>query len=63
VQKIEDLHASERVQERKIQVLQELSSAHKTIIQSLRGQLWKRGEDVDGDQDDPTLDNYDVEDY
>jgi hypothetical protein len=44
-------------------VLQALSFAHKAIIQSLREQLWKHGEDVDDDQDDPTLDNYDVEDY
>jgi hypothetical protein len=29
----------------------------------LRGQLQKIGEDVDDDQDDPTLDDYDVEDF
>jgi hypothetical protein len=33
------------------------------IIQSLRGQLQKIGEDVDDEQDDPTLNDYDVEDY
>jgi hypothetical protein len=33
------------------------------IIRSLRAQLWKLGEDVDDDQDDPTLDGYDVDDY
>jgi hypothetical protein len=32
-------------------------------IRSLRGQLWKLGEDVDDDQDDSTLDGYDVGDY
>jgi hypothetical protein len=63
VQKIEDLQAWERVQERKIQALQDLSFAQKGIIRSLQGQLWKHGEDVDDDQDDSTLDNYDVEDY
>jgi hypothetical protein len=40
-----------------------LSSAQKAIIQSLQGQLWKLGENVDDDQDDLTLDDYDVEDY
>jgi hypothetical protein len=63
VQKIEDLQACERVQERKIQALQDLSFAQKGIIRSLRGQLWKLGEDVDDDQDDLALDDYDVEDY
>jgi hypothetical protein len=63
VQKIEDLQAWERVQEWKIQALQALSSTQKDIIWSLRGQLWKLGEDVDDDQVDPTLDDYDVEDY
>jgi hypothetical protein len=63
VQKIEDLQAWERVQEQKIQALQDLSFAQKGIIRSLRGQLWNLGEDVDDDQDDPTLDDYDVEDY
>jgi hypothetical protein len=63
VQKIKDLLAWERVQEWKIQALQDLSFAQKGIIRSLWGQLWKLGEDVDDDQDDPTLDNYDVEDY
>jgi hypothetical protein len=29
----------------------------------LRGQLQKIGEDVDDEQDDLTLDDYDVEDY
>jgi hypothetical protein len=29
----------------------------------LRGQLQKIGEDVDDEQDNPTLDDYDVEDY
>jgi hypothetical protein len=29
----------------------------------LQGQLQKLGEDVDGDQDNLTLDDYDVEDY
>jgi hypothetical protein len=62
VQKIEDLQAWERVQEWKIQALQDLSFAQKGIIQSLRGQLRKLGEDVDDDQDDLTLDDYDVED-
>jgi hypothetical protein len=32
-------------------------------IRSLRGQLWKLCEDVDDDQDDSTLDGYDVGDY
>jgi hypothetical protein len=63
VQKNEDLQAWERVQEQKIQALQDLSFAQKGIIWSLRGQLWKLGEDVDDDQDDPALDDYDVEDY
>jgi hypothetical protein len=49
VQKIEDLQA-----------LQDLSFTQKGIIQSLRGQLTKLGEDVDDDQDDLTLDDYDV---
>jgi hypothetical protein len=63
VQKIEDLQEWERVQEWKIQELQALSSTMKAIIQSLWGQLRKIGEDVDGDHDDLTLDNYDAEDY
>jgi hypothetical protein len=63
VQKIEDLQAWERVQEQKIQALQDLSFAQKGIIWSLREQLWKLGEDVNDDQDDQTLDDYDVEDY
>jgi hypothetical protein len=63
VQKIEDLQAWERVQEWNIQALQDLSFAQKGIIPCLQGQLQKLGEDVDDDQDDPTLDNYDVEDY
>jgi hypothetical protein len=63
VQKIEDLQEWERVQEWKIQALQALSSTMKAIIQSLWGQLRKIGEDVDGDHDDLTLDNYDAEDY
>jgi hypothetical protein len=63
VKKIEDLQAWERVQEQKIQALQALSSAQKAIIRSLRGQLWKIGECDDDDQDDPTLDDYDVENY
>jgi hypothetical protein len=46
-----------------IQALQALSSAQKAIIQSLWGQLRKLGEDVDDDQDDLTLDDYDVVDY
>jgi hypothetical protein len=40
-----------------------MSFAQKGIIRSLRGLLWKLGEDVDDDQDDLTLDDYDVEDY
>jgi uncharacterized coiled-coil protein SlyX len=63
VQEIEDLQARGRVQEQKIQSLQALSSAQKASIRSLRGQLWKLGQDVDDDQDDMALDNYDVEDY
>jgi uncharacterized coiled-coil protein SlyX len=63
VQKIEDLEVWERVQEWKIQALQDLSFAQKGIIRSLRGQLQKLGEDVDDDQDDLTLDDYDAEDY
>jgi uncharacterized coiled-coil protein SlyX len=63
VQKIEDLQASERVQEQKIQALQDLSFTQKGIIRSLRGQLRKIGEDVDDKQDDLTLDDYDWEDY
>jgi hypothetical protein len=63
VQKIEDLQARERVQEQKIQALQDLSFTSKVIKRSLWGQLQKLGEDVDDDQDDPTLDDYDVEDY
>jgi hypothetical protein len=63
VQKIEDLQLWERVQERKIQALQDLSFTQKGIIRSLRGQLRKLGEGVDDDQDDLTLDDYDVEDY
>jgi hypothetical protein len=63
VQKIEDLQAWERVQEWKIQALQALSFAQKGIIWSLWGRLQKHGEDVDDKQDDPTLDDYDVEDY
>jgi hypothetical protein len=63
VQKIEDLQAWERVQEWNIQALQDLSFTQKGIIPCLQGQLQKLGEDVDDDQDDPTLDDYDVEDY
>jgi uncharacterized coiled-coil protein SlyX len=63
VQKIEDLQLWEGVQERKIQALQDLSFTQKGIIRSLRGQLRKLGEGVDDDQDDLTLDDYDVEDY
>jgi hypothetical protein len=63
VQKIEDLQALERVQEWKIQALQDLSFTQKGIIRSLQGQLWKIGEDVDDKQDDLTQDDYDVEDY
>jgi hypothetical protein len=63
VQKIEDLQQWERVQERKIQALQDLSFTQKGIIRSLRGQLQKISEDVDDKQDDLTLDYYDVEDY
>jgi hypothetical protein len=63
MQKIKDLQAWERVQEQKIQALQALNSAQKATIRSLRGQLWKSGEDVDDDQDHLTLDDYDVEDY
>jgi hypothetical protein len=63
VQKIEDLQAWQRAQEWKIQALQDLSFTQKGIIRSLRGQLWKIGEDVDDKQDDLTLDEYDVEDY
>jgi hypothetical protein len=63
VQKIKDLQAWERVQEQKIQALQDLSFAQKGIIWSLWGQLRKIGEDVDDEQDDLTLDDYDVEDY
>jgi hypothetical protein len=49
VQEIEDLQAWERVQERKIQVLQDLRYAQKGINRSLQGQLWKIGEDVDNE--------------
>jgi hypothetical protein len=63
VQKIEDLQQWERVQERKIQALQDLSFTQKGIIRSLRGQLQKISEDVDDKQDNLTLDYYDVEDY
>jgi hypothetical protein len=49
VQKIEDLQAWERVRERKIQVLQDVRYAQKGINRSLRGQLWKIGEDVDNE--------------
>jgi hypothetical protein len=63
VQKIDDLQAWGRVQERKIQALQDLSFTQKGIIRSLRGQLRKIGEDVDDEQDDLTLDDYDVEEY
>jgi hypothetical protein len=63
VQKIEDLQAWERVQERKISALQDLSFTQKGIIRSLRGQLWKLGEDINDDQDDQALDDYDVEYY
>jgi hypothetical protein len=63
VQKIEDLQALHRVQEWKIQALQDLSFAHKGIIWSLRGQLRKIGEDVDDEQDNLTLDDYYGEDY
>jgi hypothetical protein len=63
VQKIEDLQAWERVQEWKIQALQDLSFTQKGTIWSLWGQLWKIGEDVDDEQDDLTLDDYDGEDY
>jgi hypothetical protein len=47
----------------KIQALQDLTFTQKGIIRSLRGQLWKIGEDVDDEQDDLTLVDYDVEDY
>jgi hypothetical protein len=60
MQKIEDLQAWERVQEWKIQALQDLSFTQKGIIRSLWGQLTKLGEDVDDDQDDLALDDYDV---
>jgi hypothetical protein len=40
-----------------------LSFTQKGIIRSLRGQLRKIGEDVDDEQDDLTLDDYDVVDY
>jgi hypothetical protein len=60
---IEDLQAWERVQERKIQALQDLSFTQKGIMRSLWGQLQKIGEDVDDEQDDLTLDDYDGEDY
>jgi hypothetical protein len=63
VQKIEDLQAWERVQEQNNQALQYLSFAQKGIIWGSRGQLQKIGEDVDDEQDDLTLDDYDVEDY
>jgi hypothetical protein len=63
VQKTKDLLAWARVQERKIQALQALNSAQKAVIQSLWGQLQKIGEGEDDDLDDPTLDDYDVEDY
>jgi hypothetical protein len=63
VQKIVNLEEWERVQEQKIQALQDPSFAQKGIIRSLRGQLWKISEDVDDEQHDPTLDDYDVEDY
>jgi hypothetical protein len=63
VQKIENLHAWERVQEWKIQALQAPNSAQKVIIWSLRGQLWKIGEDEVDDLDDLTLDDYDEDDY
>jgi hypothetical protein len=63
VQKFEDLQAWETLQEWKIQALRDMSFAQKGIIRSLRGLLWKLGEDVDDDQDDLTLDDYDVEDY
>jgi hypothetical protein len=46
-----------------ILALQALSFAQKGIIWSLRGWLQKLGEDVDDEQDDPTLDDDDVEDY
>jgi hypothetical protein len=46
-----------------IQALLALSFTQKGIIRSLWGQLWKIGEDVDDEQDDLTLDDYDVEDY
>jgi hypothetical protein len=63
VKKIEDVQAWERVHERKIQALQDLSVAQKGIIRSLWGQLRKIGEDVNDKEDDSTLDHYDVEDY
>jgi hypothetical protein len=63
VQKIEDLQAWERVQERNIPILQDLSFTQKGIIRSLRGQLRKLGEDINDDQDDQALDDYDVEYY
>jgi hypothetical protein len=63
VQKIEDLQAWERVHEQRIQALQDLSFTQKGIIRSLRGHLQKLGEHVDDDQDDLTLNDYDLEDY
>jgi hypothetical protein len=63
VQKNQDLQAWERVQERKIQALQDLSFTQKGIVRSLWEHLCKIGEDVDDEQDDLTLDDYDVEDY
>jgi hypothetical protein len=47
----------------KIQALHDLTFAQKGIIRSLRGKLQKIGEDVDDEQNDLTLDDYDVEDY
>jgi hypothetical protein len=63
VKKIGDLQAWERIQERKIQALQALNSAQKAVIWSLWGKIQKIGEDEDDDLDEPTLDDYDVEDY